>query len=394
MITYYVSGFEYDQRRTQDPYFVDKLNVRQRTLNQETGEYETTQGNAFTVERIMPVPYTLRINVDVWTTSTQQKLEIFEQLAVLFNPSMELQSTDNFIDWTSLSVVYQDGITWTSRSIPQGNGNPIDIWNWKFYMPVWVSSPIKVKKLGIIQRIINSIFKGSYRSDIEDEDLLLGTRQKIGPWGYRVLLIGNQLQVIPAAQPKNPPNSAIEEPSSPNTELYWHAVLNPYGTIREGVSMIALDNPYWETEILGTITYNPLDDRVLIFNIDPDTIPQNTLNPVDSIINPLSKYPGNGLPVAATGQRYLIVDEIPIQETFNPMSPRPISWPGLTGGAPPNSIIEYDGTEWTISFDPRLLTDVQFVTNLTTQIQYRFVDDQWQKSYEGWYDQGDWRVVL
>ena len=31
MITYYITGVEYDQQRTQDPYFLDKLNVRQRS---------------------------------------------------------------------------------------------------------------------------------------------------------------------------------------------------------------------------------------------------------------------------------------------------------------------------------------------------------------------------
>ena len=97
LITYYISGLEYDQRRTQDPYFIDKMAVRQRTWNPQTQSYEQTQGQAFTVERVMPVPYTLRITVEFWTTNYQQKLELIEQLGVLFNPSMEIQSTDNSI---------------------------------------------------------------------------------------------------------------------------------------------------------------------------------------------------------------------------------------------------------------------------------------------------------
>lgn len=127
LITYYISGLEYDQKRTQDPFFIDKLNVRRRHYNADTQQFESTQGQAFTVERIMPVPYTLRITVDFWTTNYNQKLELIEQLGVLFNPAMELQSTDNFVDWTSLSVVYQDGLTFSSRSIPTGTANPIDV---------------------------------------------------------------------------------------------------------------------------------------------------------------------------------------------------------------------------------------------------------------------------
>lgn len=394
MITYYISGLEYDQRRTQDPFFVDKMNVRQRTFNTETGEYEQTQGNAFTVERVMPVPYTLRITVDVWTTSTQQKLEIIEQLGVLFNPSIEIQSTDNFIDWTSLSVVYQDGLNFTSRSIPIGTGNPIDVLTWKFYMPVWLSSPAKVKKMGVIQKIIASIFKGSYKDDISDEDLLLGTRQKITPYGYKLLLLGNQLQILPASQPQYPSNDSFEMPNESVTDIYWHSVLNVYGTIREGISMIALENPYWETEIMGTITYNPLDDRVLIFNIDSDTLPQDTLEPVDSIINPEDKFPGNGLPAAREGQRYLIVSGIAEQQGYPSPATLGPAWPGLENGAAENSIIEYDGTSWGLSFNSQAPHDVQFVTNLTSGVQYRFIDGGWQKSYEGFYDQGNWRVII
>ena len=36
----------------------------------------------------------------------------------------------------------------------------------------------------------------------------------------------------------------------------------------------------------------------------------------------------------------------------------------------------------------------EYVTNLTTNVQYRFVDDMWMKSYEGYYDQGDYSIVI
>lgn len=388
LITYYVSGLEYDQKRTQDPYFIDKVNVRQRNYNPETQSYTTTQGQAFTVERIMPVPYTLRITVDFWTTNYNQKLELIEQLGVLFNPSMELQSTDNFVDWTSLSVVYQDGLTFSSRVIPTGTGNPIDIMSWKFYMPIWISSSAKIKKLGVIHKIIASIFKGNALTDMQDDDLLLGTRQKITPYGYKLLLIGNSLQILPANQDFYPRNTALELPDNPNTDIYWQSVLNVYGTVKPGISQIWLQNPYMETEIVGTIAFNPSDDRLLIFNIDPDTLPENTLDPVDSIINPLTKGPDHGLPSAATGQRYLIVDSIGSEINDDPS----VSWGGLVAHA--NDIIEYDGTAWFVSFDSTYLSDTQYVTNLTTGIQYRYAESVWMKSYEGWYDQGDYSIVI
>ena len=387
LMSFYISGLEYNQKWMQDPTFVDKTTVRQRAYNEDTRTFEQTQGQAFSVERIMPTPYTLRITVDVWTTNYNQKLELIEQLGTIFNPGLELQSTDNFIDWTSLSTVFQESLSWSSRSIPQGTGNPIDILSWKFYMPIWLSNPMKLKKMGVIHKIIASIFKGSELTDMQDDDLLLGTRQKITPYGYKLLLIGNQLQILPAAEPFYPSNVDLELPPSPDTNIYWSGVLNMYGQIKPGISQIWLENPYMQTEIVGTIALNPLDDRVLIYNIDPDTLPQNTLDAVDMVVNPLQRGPGAGLPAAAIGQRYLIVENIGGNSTT-------IAWGNLVANA--NDIVEYNGSNWYVSFDSETSTSVQYVTNLNTSVQYRYVNSEgvWMKSYEGWYDQGDYSIVI
>jgi hypothetical protein len=361
-------------------------NVRQRAYNADTQSYEQTQGQAFTVERLMPVPYTLRITVDFWTTNYNQKLELIEQLGTLFNPSLEIQSTDNFIDWTSLSVVYQDGLTFSSRSIPQGTGNPIDVLTWKFYMPIWISTSAKLKKFGVIQKIIASIFRGNALTDIQDDDLLLGTRQKITPYGYKLLLLGNTLQLLPANQDFYPDNEDLNLPPSPNTSLYWSSLLNVYGTLKPGISQIWLQNPYMDTEIVGTIVPDPVDDRLLIYNIDPDTLPQNTLDPVDGVINPLITGPNAGLPGPINGRRYLIVENIgsPGNTTT--------AWGDLVANA--NDIIEYSSGAWSVVFNSSNLTDIQYVTNLATNVQYRYTEGIWMKSWEGWYDQGDYSIVI
>jgi hypothetical protein len=388
LLTYYITGLEYDQRRTQVPTLVDKLQVRQRTYNPDTQSYETTQGQAFTVERLMPVPYTLRLQVDFWSSNYQQKLELTEQLGTLFNPALDIQSTDNFVDWTSLSVVYQDGLTFSSRTIPQGTNNPIDVLSWKFYIPIWLSTSAKLKKMGVIHKVIASIHKGTTLQDIQDEDLLLGTRQKISPYGYKVLLINNMLQLLPNDVAFNPPNISIEEPESPNTSIYWSSLLNVYGTIKPGISQIWLQNPYMETEIVGTIVPDPMDDRFLIYSIDPDTLPQNTLGPVDSIINPQITGPNAGLPGPVNGRRYLIVENIGA-----PNSPT-TAWGDLIANA--NDIVEYRSNigKWVVSFDSEASNSVEYVTNLTTNIQYRFTDNVWMKSYEGWYGEGDYSIVI
>jgi len=173
MMTFYISSLDYDRPRMQEPYHVSKINVRQRTYDEATDSYETTQGNAFTIERLMPVPYKLTLKLDIWTSNTNQKMQLLEQILVLFNPSLEIQSTDNFIDWTSLSVVELESVQWSGRAIPQNTENPIDIATLTFTLPIWISSPAKVKKLGVVERIIMSVFDSEgYASDaVMDNDL-------------------------------------------------------------------------------------------------------------------------------------------------------------------------------------------------------------------------------
>ena len=388
LFTYYISGLEYDQRRTQDPTFVDKLQVRQRAYNSETQSYEQVQGQAFSVERLMPVPYTLRITVDMWTTNYNQKLQIIEQLGTLFNPSLEIQSTDNFIDWTSLSVVYQDGITFTSRSIPQGTGNPIDVLSWKFYMPIWISTASKLKKFGVIEKIIASIFRGHALDDIQNDDLLLGTRQKITPYGYNLLYTGNTLQILPADVDFAATDDSLDAPANLNTDIYWSSVLNVYGTIRPGISQIWLQNPFMDTEIVGTFEIDPADDRLLIYNVDPDTLPQNTLDPVDGVINPQLTGPNAGLPGPVNGRRYLIVEDIGKDGVTT------VAWGGLVANS--NDIIEYSSSlgKWFVSFNSAEATVVEYVTNLITNVQYRYTQSTWMKSTEGYYSAGDYSIVI
>lgn len=397
LMTFYITNLTYARERVQEPYFVDKTSVRQRYWDETTESYETTQGNAFTIERLMPVPYTLELQLDLWTSNTNQKFQLLEQILTLFNPALEIQSTDNFLDWTSLSVVELTGVTWSSRTIPIGTEDPIDICSLKFELPIWITSPAKVKKLGVVQKIVMSVYDahGDINNAMFDQDLLLGTRQKFTPYNYQVLLLGNQLQVMKPYS-IDTANTTDTNPPEPNdvSQLGWHTVVDLYGDLRDGISQIQLDNEFDGTTIVGTVAYNPMDDRFLLFTVDSDTLPQNTLNPVNAIIDPQRVGPGIGLPAAAVGQRYLLINNASGADEGTEGAP---AWYGIGETylyAQANDIIEYDGIRWNVVFGSQHYTDVQYVTNLTTGIQYRWAEGEWLKSYEGIYRSGNWSLVL
>ncbi len=400
LITFYISALDYDRPRMQEPYHVSKMQVRQRYYDEETETYETAQGNAFTIERLMPVPYKITINCDIWTSNTNQKFQLFEQISTLFNPALEIQNTDNYLDWTSLSVVELERTNFSSRTIPMGTENPIDIMTMTFTLPIWISSPAKVKKLGVIDKIIYSVFdaQGDANEAIWNNDLLLGTRQKFTPYNYQVLLIGNKLQALKYSAVVDQPNDNTTEPDSPPSNEFWSAIIGTYGVLRPGISQVRLDDQWGgEGIIIGTVSYDPTDDRFLLIDIDTDTVPQNTLDPVNAVIDPLLSGPGSGLPAAAEGQRYLLLNDVGGNQPGGPsLDEYPSAWGPISASA--NDIIQYDGYQWVVAFDSSEGKNVQYATNITTGLQYRWtgggVQGEWVKSYEGLYPAGEWALVL
>jgi len=391
LITFYVTGLEYQQSRMQEPYFVSKTQVRQRTYDSATDSYEPTQGNAFSIERLMPVPYRMTLTLDIWTSNTHQKFQIFEQIATLFNPALEIQSTDNYIDWTSLTVVELENVNFTSRTVPVGTDTPIDIMSMRFGIPIYISAPAKVRKLGVVEKIIVSVFdaQGDANEAITNNDLLLGTRQKFTPFNFQTLLIGNKVQVLRYNQTVPVPNASVAPPESPPSNEFWQAVVGQYGTLRPGISQLRFDDQQGDdTEIIGTVSFDPTDDRFLLIDLDEDTLPQNTLDAIDAIIDPFISGPGAGLPAATAGTRYLILEDIGSADNTVPAA----SWGVLVARA--NDIVQYTGTQWQVVFEAQAATVVQFVTNVTTSIQYRWTGTAWVKSYEGLYPGGEWSLVL
>ena len=96
--------------------------------------------------------------------------------------------------------------------------------------------------------------------------------------------------------------------------------------------------------------------------------------------------PNAGLPGPVNGRRYLIV------ESIGSPGDTTTAWGNLIANA--NDIIEYSSGAWSVAFDSSNLSDIQYVTNLSTNVQYRYTEGIWMKSWEGWYGQGDYSIVI
>jgi hypothetical protein len=402
-IACYIKDMQFDQSRLQDPTFISKVQIRERSVDPVTGEYQINQQGAnYTVERLMPTPYLATFSADLWTTNADQKLQIWEQLAVLFNPSLELQTTDNYIDWTSISVITLASHTWSTRSVPQGLEQDIDVMNLQFETHVWITPPAKVKKLGIITKIITSVFSnepGSISANLTDMNAVLenlGTDQQsivITPGDFDLLVLNNIASLISSNS-----SNVAQDLSVAGTENSWKTLLDLYpGKFRAGLSQLRLTKPDGN-EIVAYISLDPLDEFKMVLNIDSDTVPTNTVisgrGTVDAIINPETFNPSNRV----VGSRYLILENINISEQAQqPGYDGPAAWknPGNANFmAHANDIIEWTNLGWAVVFNSTEATEVTYITNAYTGVQYKWDLSSWSKSFEGLYSNGAWRLIL
>ena len=404
-ISVYLTGLELDRDRLTDATYTRSVNIRERAYDSTNEEYLNYQGKNYTVERLIPTPYMMRVNADIWATNTYQKLQLLEQILVLFNPSLEMQTTDNFIDWTSITVVNLENVQWSNRSIPMGVDSEIDIATLTFSIPIYISPPTKVKRMGVITNIITSMFDET-RGTIED-----GVSGPITNAGTDFLsgLTGNN-------ENRKAETAVAKELANVNYKQYglyleastaqlinnglvgqksWNEIFEALpGTYAADVSRIYVNNNENNNTITGTFVHNPFDEGKLEINWDTDSFPSDTIiegrTTIDYIIDPTNFNPAD---IKTTGLRILLLEGIGDQSTGAGAS----AWKNADNTnlvASANDIIEWDGSKWNIVFDASTITTTTYTTNLNTSVQYRFRDDEWLLSIDGEYPIGTWRIDL
>jgi hypothetical protein len=390
-IAVYISDLAMDKTRLADSSHVSKIHIREREKVFDSAgnfvEYAPTQGSGYTVERLMPTPYKLTVKADIWSTSTDQKLQILEQILMLFNPSLELQTSDNYVDWTSISVLEITNIQFSTKTIPVGVDSDIEIASITFETPIYISPPTKVKRLGVIHDIIMNIHDQNYDIDVTEKiniggfDIFVYYNTDTGQYNAELLDPKTALVVLK--------EDAAKLWQKNGAEVNWRVLLDQYaGKFRAGSTQIFLEQATGNY-IVGTVALNPADETKLVINFDQDTYNTNTpilctqtditRTNVDAIIDPETYNPG----VITGNPRYLILNNIGNNTS---------AWGNIIAKA--NDIIEWTGTQWVVAQASDEIDEIIYTTNLRTGVQYKFEDGEWTRAFEGEYQKGSWRIVL
>jgi len=382
-ISCYVTDLQISAERRSNPTHVSKVQVYEKKVDPTTGDYiDGEVGNTYTVERYMPVPYDLTVQVDIWTSNTDQKLQLIEQLLVLFNPSINLKSNDNPFDWSNLTYTELVNVVWSVRQVPQGTDDIIDVAALNFTIPVLINPPAKVKRQTLIHTILNEIKK------LKNNELIDWVQDDPVPNKQWVVITFDdlKLQVRIEGDRATILNKASGTTDADGNLLEWTKLLSPFGELRPGISNLRLrrgnDPTDPNSDIVATITEIDVDNpNVAIINVDQDSLPGSSEAAINAIINPSKTAPGKNLPASATGQRYLVLEDVPNNNYW-----------GVTD-AKANDIIQYNGSHWIVSFDSSANNEA-IVLNTTTNLLYEWRAGQWISVFEGTYQNGWWRIYL
>lgn len=97
-----------------------------------------------TLVRVMPIPYIMSTELSMYASNTNQLHQMLEQILMLFDPVLEIQTSDSAFDWTKITKVELVGIN-NEESMPPGGDSRIIMWSMNFDIPIYISAPVDVR---------------------------------------------------------------------------------------------------------------------------------------------------------------------------------------------------------------------------------------------------------
>jgi hypothetical protein len=179
-------------------------------------------------------------------------------------------------------------------------------------------------------------------------------------------------------------------------EVYrWKPLLDHYSDyVETRINKIILKRKFGDPNgIIAAFVISNTEPNKLILTYDTDTIPAETISPIDAVIDPTVKFPGHGLPTAVAGQRYLLADNL--FYGGDDISEFGIAW---AVHAHTNDVIEYDGSQWNVVFDSmgNDANDMQIIKSTASGKLFRWIPEEmsWELAIDGDYKPGTWKILF
>ena len=148
------------------PYYEYETEITEKKFNDESGNYEYEPGNSYHIKRLNPVPLGFVFKLYVLTTKLEQKFQLLEQIRALFSPTLELQTSENPLDWTRLTAITLTNLNWSSKGISNLDSTTLDAMDMTFEVDTNLDLPSLVSRNRMIETIIMDIGQADTRENM------------------------------------------------------------------------------------------------------------------------------------------------------------------------------------------------------------------------------------
>ena len=92
----------------------------------------------------MPIPYWANVELGLYASNIDQHFQMLEQILMVFDPIVQIQSNDATFDWTKISIVELTGIRF-EENYPMGSERRVIHSFLDFKFPIWIAPPADLK---------------------------------------------------------------------------------------------------------------------------------------------------------------------------------------------------------------------------------------------------------
>lgn len=298
-----IKDIKMDRTRTGTTGVYNTERFSTREWDKEKQTYTHNEGNRYQISRYQGFPFELEVDVNIFTSNLTQKLQLFEQICLIFNPAMDFQTSTAPLDMYRLNNLEMTGIKFSDKNFPiDPTKGSYDTMTLSFIAKCYIAPPATVDVQKVVETIVANI--GFNVDNPEAYDLSPQTRIENTPYNCKF-----EVSDLESPDGSNTNQTMLRLVGKPS----WKELLKDYGIYESGVSQFRLrcldwnrDNQFNDDgskkrdyEVIGTLRIPSIDspeqeqysDDIAIWTIDPDSYPLTTMDTIDGIIDPHVQIP-------------------------------------------------------------------------------------------------------
>lgn len=126
-----------------------------------------------TVSQITAIPFIMSMELHIFSNNTDTRWQILEQILVLFNPSIQIQTSDSKFDGSKITKVDLTGIT-SGENTPLGADRRLIVDTLTFDLIVYLVAPSQIRddRIKDIKLRVGMVSDVSLIAEIPDSELL------------------------------------------------------------------------------------------------------------------------------------------------------------------------------------------------------------------------------